>query len=109
MARANDKSSPYDATIIPLPSSEFFTSALRLEVNVNHVHAMCTTVGLLNAFKCHPFFDIQSPTSYTRADTSQEPKGTTGVGGKRIKDVQLGNGGGDHVGDVAHTGDDVTG
>ena len=109
MARANDKSSPYDATIIPLPSSEFFTSALRLEVNVNRVHAMCTAVGPLNAFKCHPFFDIRSPTSYTRADTSQEPKGTTGAGGERIEDVQLGNGGGDRVGDVARTGDDVTG
>ena len=44
-----------------------------------------------------------------RADTSQEPKGTTGVGGEQIEDVQLGNGGGDCVGDVARTGDDVTG
>ena len=46
------------------------------------------------------------PTSYTFTDASREPKTTTEAG-ERTEDVQLENGGGDHVGDMARAGDDV--
>ena len=90
-ARANNKNPPYNATIVPLPSGASFasaTDALRSEINVsttcnvNRVHAMCTAAGPLNAFKCHPFFDIRSPTSYTFTDASRAPNATTEAGGE---------------------------
>ena len=43
---------------------------------------MCTTAGPLNTFKCHPFFNIQSPMSSTFLDVLQALNVTTKVGGE---------------------------